>query len=89
MKSISLALLFVFSQYTLWLGENGVWGVAALNQQIKLQQQEHAYLSNSIKELRYKVNELKKHPLKSSALLEDHMRWKLGVIKKGEWFCRW
>ena len=87
MKSSFFALLFLFFQYTLWVGETSVWKMLRLNQKIAEQQSYNQQLSKKSLRLKNEINALQTHSSQSSSLAEDYIRWKLGFVKDEEWFC--
>jgi cell division protein FtsB len=82
-------MFFIALQCTLWLGEGSIRGILALNQRIALQQGKNHQLLVENLLLERQIRALKQEPTQASSLVEDYIRWKLELVREGEWFCRW
>jgi cell division protein FtsB len=89
MKSTLLALVFIGLQYMLWIGEYSVWRSFTLHQSLAFQQEKNRQLLAYNLQLTQEISALKCQLTQPSSLLEDYIRWKLGFVAQGEWFCQW
>ena len=80
--SISLVLLLVTLQLTLWFGDDSLAEVWQLRQQINTQKDENKQLQERNAALEAEVQDLKK----GLAAIEERARNELGMVKKGETF---
>lgn len=79
---ILLLLLFLYLQYRLWVGEDSLLDVRALQQEIDLQKAENARLQERNAVLDAEVRDLKQ----GLDAIEEHAREDLGMVKEGETF---
>lgn len=79
---ILLLLLFLYLQYRLWVGEDSLLDVRALQQEIELQKAENARLQERNAALDAEVRDLKQ----GLDAIEEHAREDLGMVKEGETF---
>jgi cell division protein FtsB len=81
---VVLVGLLAFLQYRLWTGEGGRRSVAALRQQVELQDRENTGLQQRNDALAAEVEDLKS----GEAAVEERARSELGMIRPGETFYR-
>jgi cell division protein FtsB len=77
-----LAILFLFLQFRLWVGEGSLAEVNNLKQEIARQEQALAGLRERNRRLQAEVDDLRS----GKAAIEERARSELGMIKSGEIF---
>ncbi len=77
-----LILLFICLQYALWLSPHSIVKLWRLEQDVMLQEQDNAALTERNQKLNAEVVDLKQ----GSDALEERARSELGMIKPGEIF---
>jgi cell division protein FtsB len=84
---VLLAVLLVYLQYRLWVGEGGRRSVATLEQQVEQQTHDNATRQQRNDALSAEVADLK-DLASGGAAVEERARSELGMIKPGEVFYR-
>ena len=79
---ILLALLLVYLQYRLWIGDGNLPDVIQLGQQVEAQRDENVRLRERNDVLGAEVRDLQQ----GLDAIEEHAREDLGMIKDGETF---
>jgi cell division protein FtsB len=79
---VILSLLLIHLQYNLWIGKDSYQEYYALKKMIALQQQQNRKLKIRNDMLKIEVNDLKN----GVESIEEHARFELGMIKRGEVF---
>jgi cell division protein FtsB len=79
---ITLVVVFIFLQYKLWFGQNGLVQTFHLKKGISKQKVKNTELLKNNTELTKEINALKS----SNETIENRARNELGMVKKGEVF---
>ncbi|MDW6001814.1 cell division protein FtsB [Vibrio mangrovi] len=82
--ALTLTLLFILFQYSLWFGKNGVSDLHRISEEIGTQQSVNANLQKRNKEMYAEIDDLRQ----GSDSIEERARHELGMVKEGETFYR-
>jgi cell division protein FtsB len=82
--TLILAAAFLWLQYSLWFGENGMSDFSQLQEEIVIQQSVNAELSKRNAEMFAEIDDLKQ----GLDAIEERARHELGMVKEGETFYR-
>lgn len=77
-----LAILLVYLQYRLWLGDGGLLELWSIHQEVEAQREENARLRERNEALNAQVLDLKQ----GLDAIEERAREDMGMVKQGETF---